>query len=94
VNLLQSPRLRQRLTRNPLERDDSKFATGRIAVFQYLMVIVFLFLVSGFWDLQVQNPELYSERAEKNKIKALPILAPRGKILDRDGRVIVDRARI
>jgi penicillin-binding protein 2 len=90
VNLLQSPRLRQRLTRNPLERDDSKFATGRIAVFQYLMVIVFLFLVSGFWDLQVQNPELYSERAEKNKIKALPILAPRGKILDRDGRVIVD----
>ena len=90
MNLLQSPRLRQRLTRNPLERDDSKFATGRIAVFQYLMVIVFLFLVSGFWDLQVQNPELYSERAEKNKIKALPILAPRGKILDRDGRVIVD----
>ena len=28
--------------------------------------------------------------AERNRIKSLPILAPRGKILDRDGRVIVD----
>jgi penicillin-binding protein 2 len=33
---------------------------------------------------------LYSQQAERNRIKSLPILAPRGKILDRDGRVIVD----
>ena len=51
---------------------------------------VFLFLISGFWDLQVRNPEFYSEQAERNRIKSVPILAPRGKILDRDGRVIVD----
>ena len=71
-------------------RDDLKFATGRIAFFQYLVVAVFLFLISGFWNLQIQNPALYSEQAERNRIKALPVLAPRGKILDRDGRVIVD----
>jgi penicillin-binding protein 2 len=74
----------------PLRRDDVKFATGRITLFQYLMLAVFLFLISGFWDLQVRNPEFYSEQAERNRIKALPIPAPRGKILDRDGRVIVD----
>jgi penicillin-binding protein 2 len=51
---------------------------------------VFLFLISGFWSLQVKDPELYNELAERNRIKSLPILAPRGKILDRDGRVIVD----
>ncbi len=73
-----------------LLRDDSKFAAGKIAVFQYLSVGIFIFLLASFWDLQVHNPELYQVRAEQNSIKAIPVLAPRGKILDRDGRIIVD----
>jgi penicillin-binding protein 2 len=71
-------------------RDDVKFAAGRIAFFQYLSVGIFLFLISGFWMLQVRDPEYYQEAAERNRIKFVPLLAPRGKILDRDGRVIVD----
>ena len=71
-------------------RDDPKFATAKLAAFQYVAVAIFLFLVSGFWQLQIKSPEIYNERAERNRIKALPIVAPRGKILDRDGRVIVD----
>lgn len=71
-------------------RDDSRFASTKIAFFQYLTLGVFLFLIAGFWDLQVQNEDVYNERAERNRIKSVPILAPRGKILDRDGRVIVD----
>ncbi|MBV8069222.1 MAG: penicillin-binding protein 2 [Acidobacteriaceae bacterium] len=71
-------------------RDDPKRAANKIALFQYLTVAVFIFLISGFWKLQVQNPDLYSEAAERNRIKSVPILAPRGRILDRDGRVIVD----
>ena len=73
-----------------LLRDDPTTASSKIAVFQYLTVAVFIFLVSGFWKLQVQSPDVYSEAAERNRIKSTPILAPRGKILDRDGRVIVD----
>ena len=73
-----------------LLRDDPKESSSKIAIFQYLTVAVFVFLVSGFWKLQVQNPDVYSEAAERNRIKSTPILAPRGKILDRDGRVIVD----
>jgi penicillin-binding protein 2 len=65
-------------------------ASTKIAAFQYLTVGVFIFLVSGFWNLQVKNPDLYSEAAERNRIKSTPILAPRGKILDREGRIIVD----
>jgi len=78
------------LAPDTLLRDDPKEASGKIAVFQYLSVAVFIFLVSGFWKLQVQNPDIYIEAAERNRIKSTPILAPRGKILDRDGRVIVD----
>lgn len=71
-------------------RDESKFAQGKIVFLQYLSVGVFLFIVGGYWNLQIRNEELYSLKAERNRIKAIPIPAPRGKILDRDKRVIVD----
>src|SRR3984893_14190368 len=80
----------QRVPDKPVVRDDPKLASGKIVFLQYLAVGVFVFLISGFWSIQVRNPEFYSERAESNRIKAVPIVAPRGKILDRDGRVIVD----
>ena len=73
-----------------LVRDDAKLANGKIAIFQYAAVFIFLFLIAGFWRLQVQDVEMYREAADKNRIKSLPLPAPRGKILDRDGRVIVE----
>ncbi len=90
VALVESQREREEVTSEQLLRDSTKAATGKIVVFQYLVVAVFIFLLSAFWALQVQNPDYYSEAAEKNRVKSTPILAPRGKILDRDGRVIVD----
>ena len=79
------------LLREPLRlHDDTQFAAGRIAVFQYSVVLLFLFLISGFWKLQVQNSDYYAERAQQNRIRSRPLLAPRGRIFDRDGRVIVD----
>ncbi|MBI3693449.1 MAG: penicillin-binding protein 2 [Acidobacteria bacterium] len=75
---------------SPLDREKSKLAQARIAVLQYLCLGVFLYLVSGFWQLQVQSPDLYMEQAERNRVKWLPLLAPRGKILDRDGRLLAD----
>jgi penicillin-binding protein 2 len=83
----------ERLVDDPPSRlfqDDARFALGRIAVFQYVAVGVFLFLICGFWVLQVRDHEANNELAERNRIKTVPLLAPRGKILDRDGRVIVD----
>jgi penicillin-binding protein 2 len=71
-------------------RDDPRFASAKMAAFQYVAVAIFLFLISGFWELQIKSPEIYNERAERNRIKAFPVVAPRGRILDRDGRVIVD----
>ncbi|MEQ1946314.1 MAG: penicillin-binding protein 2 [Bryobacteraceae bacterium] len=73
-----------------LSQDDTRFALGRIAVFQYVTLAVFVFLLSGFWVLQVRDAEVNSQAAERNRIKTVPVLAPRGKILDRDGRIIVD----
>ena len=71
------------------ERSDTKFAQYKIAFVQYLALGIFLLLATGFWRLQIQRPEYYTELAEQNRVKRLPLLAPRGRILDREGRVIV-----
>jgi penicillin-binding protein 2 len=84
------PNSEQQVNAKPPLRDDTHFASARIAVFQYSAVAIFLFLLSGFWRLQVQNPDYYGEQAQANSIKSQPIPGPRGRILDRDGRVIVD----
>jgi penicillin-binding protein 2 len=57
---------------------------------QYVLLAIFLFLAFGLWRLQVARSDYYSSLAEQNRIKQVPILAPRGKLLDREGRIIVD----
>ncbi len=70
-------------------RDEIVSGTSLTAV-QNMILVVFLVLAYGLWRLQVVQSDFYSALAEKNKTREVPILAPRGKILDREGRVIVD----
>ncbi len=73
----------------PLGRDE-KVPQLRLNAVQYGILGIFLILVFGLWRLQVVGNDYYSQLAEKNRIRNIPILAPRGKILDREGRIIVD----
>jgi penicillin-binding protein 2 len=47
-------------------------------------------LLIGFWKLQVIDSDKYSQWAERNRVRSIPVIAPRGRMLDRDGRVLVD----
>src|SRR5215831_12149068 len=69
---------------------DTKIPQLKFTVVQYMILLVFLSLAYGLWRLQVGRTDEYRERAEQNRIRRVPILAPRGKILDRDGNTIVD----
>ena len=69
---------------------DEKVSQLRLTAVQYVLLGVFLVLAFGLWRLQVARSDYYSTLAEQNRIKQVPILAPRGKILDREGRIIVD----
>jgi penicillin-binding protein 2 len=69
---------------------EEKVSATRLTAVQYIILGIFLVLAYGLWRLQVTQSELYALLAEKNRVRNVPILAPRGKILDREGRIIVD----
>ena len=69
---------------------EEKVSPFRLTAVQYVLLAIFLFLAFGLWRLQVARSDYYSSLAEQNRIKQVPILAPRGKLLDREGRIIVD----
>jgi penicillin-binding protein 2 len=68
---------------------DEKPSHVRLTAVQYVILAIFLFLAYGLWRLQVSQSDYYSAAAERNRIREVPILAPRGNIYDRNGRVIV-----
>lgn len=51
---------------------------------------IFLLLMLRLWYLQVVSTERYRELSEQNRIRYIPIAAPRGAIYDRDGELLVD----
>src|SRR6476620_901913 len=65
----------------------------RLTAVQYAILVIFLVLAYGLWRLQVSQSDYYSAAAEQNRIRNVPILAPRGKILDRNGKPIVENYR-
>ena len=69
---------------------EEKVPVARLTAVQYVVLFIFLLLAYGLWRLQVMHSGKYEQLAEQNRVRNVPILAPRGKILDRDGRVIVD----
>src|SRR5580700_3892755 len=69
---------------------DEKVSPVRLTAVQYIILAIFMILAYGLWRLQVVQSDMYASLAEKNRIRNVPILAPRGKILDREGRIIVD----
>ena len=69
---------------------EEKLSPIKLHAAQYVIVLILAVLVSGLWNLQVLGAENYRAAAEENRIRKVPVLAPRGRIFDREGRLIVD----
>ena len=69
---------------------NEKLPQTKLTVVQYFTLVVFLVLSYGLWSLQIRKSDEYDIKAQQNRVRSVPILAPRGKILDREGRLIVD----
>ena len=62
----------------------------RVGILGVLALAVFAVLFFRLWSLQVLSGNTYLAAAQGNQLRTIRIEAPRGTILDRDGRVIVD----
>lgn len=79
------------LKMNELTEKTRKVNEGhRLAILQYVLVLSFVAIILRLWSLQVVHHEEYLKRAENNRLKTLPILAPRGFVYDREGRVLIE----
>jgi penicillin-binding protein 2 len=69
---------------------DERFPAWKIVTLQHIVVATLLLLLFGYWRLQIKHHSEYVELAERNRIRNLPVIAARGRILDREGRILVD----
>ncbi len=60
----------------------------RIGLFGSIVMVLFGILVVRLWFLQVVGAAGFEQRAEGNSVRTINIPAPRGDILDRNGKVI------
>jgi penicillin-binding protein 2 len=67
-----------------------KISGIKLAVVQYGILLMMLALAAGLWRLQVLGAANFRLLAEQNRIRKVPMLAPRGKLFDRENRLIVD----
>lgn len=70
--------------------DQNQNLGARIATIQIIGFILLGLLGARLYSLQIVNGEYYSGRAESQRVRYIPIPAPRGAIFDRAGRLLVD----
>lgn len=69
---------------------DARLSPIRLTAVQYAILAIMLLLVGGLWRLQVLGSDNYRILAEQNRIRKVPVLAPRGKLYDREDHILVD----
>jgi penicillin-binding protein 2 len=62
----------------------------RLSVLGVVVFALFASLFARLWYLQVMNTAAYQVEAQANRVRTVPVEAPRGRILDRNGKVLVD----
>ncbi len=63
---------------------------ARVGTIHIVVFVLLVLLGVRLYYLQIVKGEYYSERAENQRIRLIPIPAPRGAIFDRAGKLLVD----
>jgi len=61
----------------------------RYAVLAGLVLLVLGLLLARLWTMQVLQGSAYASQAEENRVREITTVAPRGRILDRNGKPLV-----
>jgi penicillin-binding protein 2 len=81
------------LPRDPRVEEPYRLTPGlalRIGILGAITLAVFGILFFRLWALQVLSGTQYLRAAQNNQLRTIRVEAPRGAILDREGRILVD----
>ena len=62
----------------------------RVAIVGGIALVAFALIFFRLWYLQVLSGAKYEAEAKQNQVRKITVRAPRGEIVDREGRVLVD----
>jgi penicillin-binding protein 2 len=62
----------------------------RVAIIGGVALVIFGIIFFRLWYLQVLSGDKYLAEANNNRVREIKVEAPRGKIVDRNGEIIVD----
>ena len=62
----------------------------RLALLGVVVLAVFAVLFFRLWSLQILSGPQYLQAARDNQLRTVPVAAPRGTIVDRNGKTLVD----
>lgn len=74
----------------PPERRRRTGTSRRIAIIGGVGLALFAALFFRLWSLQIVTGDRYLAEANQNRTREIRVQAPRGDVLDRDGKVLVD----
>lgn len=68
--------------------------TARVGILSAVLLVVFAALFLRLWALQVLSGTTYTRQATSNSFRSVAVPAPRGAVLDRDGKPLVVNAAV
>lgn len=72
---------------------DNRPLLGRLKILRILFCFALCLMLGRLWHLSIVQYSLFEGLARNNRIQNVPLSAPRGRIEDREGRVLVDNAQ-
>jgi penicillin-binding protein 2 len=69
-------------------RGPESILEGRMLIVAAVIVLVFSIFLLRLFQLQIVEGEILARRSQQNSIRTVRLEAPRGKIVDREGRVL------
>src|SRR6185369_7045432 len=76
--------------RNMKINDYAQNLAARVGAIQIVAFVLLTLLGVRLYYLQITKGAYYAERAENQRVRLIPIPAPRGAIFDRNGKLLVD----
>ncbi len=73
-----------------LSEHESRWIEPRLRLIKIIAAGVFLVVLVSFWYLQILQGGQWKDIAHHNQIRRIPLAAPRGKVMDRNGRIILE----